>query len=119
MALGKPIGEYSYKITSITYSEAGAQINLHGTATGYGTGGGTMTVTGEPGATSGKFSLRGAGFLDDGKVINGTGEGTWETVGKHKWRIRGIHFAEGRTLASDGEMDLATLSLQGKLYDWN
>jgi hypothetical protein len=33
MALGKQIGEFSYKVTSTTYSETSAQINLHGTAT--------------------------------------------------------------------------------------
>jgi len=117
MALGKEVGKFSYKITSITYGETSAQINVHGTSTGYGTVGGTMTVTGAPGATSGKFSFRAAGFLDDGKIVNGGGEGTWETVGKHRWRVRGIHFIEGRTLGSDGEMDLATMSLQGKNYD--
>jgi hypothetical protein len=64
--------------------------------------------------------MRAVGFLDDGKTINGSGEGTWETVGKHKWRIRGINYiADGRTLASDGELELATQSLTGKIYEWN
>jgi hypothetical protein len=35
MALGKQSGEFSYKVTSTTYSETSAQINLHGTATGW------------------------------------------------------------------------------------
>jgi hypothetical protein len=119
MALEKQIGEFSYKVTSTTYSETSAQINLHGTATGFGTVEGTMTVTGEPGATSGKVSFRAAAFLDDGKIINGTGEGTWETVGKHKWRVRGINYVDGRTFASDGELELATQSFSGKLYEWS
>ena len=50
MALGKQSGEFSYKVTSTTYSETSAQINLHGTATGFGTVEGTMTVTGERGS---------------------------------------------------------------------
>ena len=119
MALGQPMGEFSYKVTSATYSDTGVQINLDGTVTGYGRVQGTLTVTGEPGATSGKASFRATAFLDDGKLINGSGEGTWETVGKHKWRIRGVNYVGGRTIASDGELELATQSLQGKIYDWN
>jgi HEAT repeat protein len=86
---------------------------------GFGTVEGTMTVTGEPGARSGKVSFRAAAFLDDGKIINGTGEGTWETVGKHKWRIRGINYVDGRTFASDGELELATQSFSGKIFEWS
>jgi hypothetical protein len=127
MALGKESGEFSFKVTSTTFSETGAaerggfhvQINLLGTATG-GTVEGTLTLTGEPGAKSGTGSFRGANFLDDGNIISGTGEGTWETVGKHKWRIRGINYrSDGSTVASDGELVLATQSYQGKLYEWN
>ena len=119
MAVGKEIGEFSYKVTSATYGDVSVQVNLHGTATGFGTVQGTLTVTGEPGATSGKASFRASAFLDDGKIVNGTGEGTWETVGKHKWRIRGINYIAGRTFASDGELELATQSLSGKIYEWN
>jgi hypothetical protein len=119
MAVGKESGEFSYKVTSVTYNELNVQLNLHGTATGFGTVQGTLTVTGEPGATSGKVSFRASAFLDDGKITNGTGEGTWETVGKHVWRIRGINYIEGRTFASEGDLELATLSLRGKIYEWN
>jgi len=119
MPVGKAIGEFSYKVTSTTYRETSVQINLHGMATGFGTVEGTMTVTGEPGATSGKVSFCAAAFLDDGKIQNGTGEGTWETVGKHKWRIRGINYVDGRTFASEGELELATQSLSGTNYEWN
>jgi hypothetical protein len=119
MAVGKQIGEFSYKVTSATYGDTSVQVNLHGTATGFGTVEGTLTLTGEPGATSGKGSFRAAAFLDDGKIQNGSGEGTWETVGKHKWRIRGINYVDGRTFASDGELELATQSLSGKIYEWS
>ena len=119
MAVGKQIGEFSYKVTSATYGETSVQINLHGTATGFGTVEGTLTVRGEPGATSGTCTFRAAAYMDDGKILNGTGEGTWETVGKHKWRIRGVNYVDGRTFASDGIAELATQSLSGTIYEWN
>jgi hypothetical protein len=39
MALSQPIGEFSYQMTSTTYSETGARINLRGTVTGLWNGG--------------------------------------------------------------------------------
>ena len=119
MAIGKSIGEFSFKVTSVTYGETSNQVNLHGTATGFGTVEGTITTRGEPGATSGTCSSRAAAYLDDGKILNGVGEGTWETVGKHKWRIRAINYVDGRTFASDGVAELATQSYSGTLYEWS
>ncbi len=119
MAIGKALGEFSYKVTSTTFGETSVQLNLLGTVTGFGTVQGTMTITGEPGATSGKVSFRAAAFTDDGKILPGSGEGTWETVGKHKWRIRGINYVDGRTFASEGDLELATQTLSGTFYEWN
>ena len=121
MAVGKQMGEFSFKATSVTYEETSTRVNLHGSATGFGTVQGTLTFTASaPDATSGKCNWRGVGYLDDGKTIAGSAEGTWETVGKHKWRIRGINYlTDGRTFVSDGEADLATQSYKGKLYEWS
>ena len=44
---------------------------------------------------------------------------TWETVGKHKWRIRSINYVDGRTFATDGVAELATQSYSGTIYEWN
>jgi hypothetical protein len=118
MAIGKPMGEFSFKVTSVTYGETSSQVNLHGTATGFGTVEGTLTVKGEPGATRGTCSWRGAGYMEDGTVVRGTAEGTWETVGKHRWRIRGLNsVSTGQTFYSDGEAELATQSYKGTLYE--
>jgi len=121
MALGKQVGEFSFKQTSITVGETSSQLNFHGTAAGFGTVQGTLTVrTDEPGTPRGTCSWRGVGFMEDGKWVSGAGEGTWETGGTHKWRIRQYHsISDGRTVLSDGELELATLSYQGKLYEWS
>jgi hypothetical protein len=120
MAVGKEIGQFAFKVTSITYGETSSQINLRGTATGFGTVEGTLTTRGEPGAKSGTCSWRGAGYLEDGTIVGGSAEGTWETIGKHKWRIRGLNYlSDGRTIATDGEAELATQAYSGKLYEWS
>jgi hypothetical protein len=122
MASGKEIGQFSLKSTSTRYAEGGGsvQIDCDGTATGYGTVLGTMTLRGEPGAKTGPCSWRGQGFLENGEVISGAGQGTWEGLGKHQWRTRLIvATSDGRTHASDGKLDLASRSLSGRMFDWS
>lgn len=122
MAIGKEIGDFSVKSTSTTYSEDGGsvQINCEGTATKYGTVIGTLTFRGEPGAKSGTLSWRGQGFLDNGDTLVGIGEGTWDEMGKHKWRTRMIiRTSDGGCHASDGHLDLATRTLTGKMLEWS
>lgn len=122
MAIGKEIGKFTLKSVTTIYALEGdsVQVNLDGTATGYGTVLGTLTFKGEPGAKSGPLSWRGQGFLDNGETITGTGEGTWEESGKHKWRTRLIvSTSDGKCHASDGQLDLKTRTLSGKMLDWN
>ena len=122
MAIGKEIGEFSVKVTSTTYAEEGGsvQINVEGTATGYGTVLGTLTLRGEPGAKLGSLSWRGQGFLEDGDNLASTGQGTWEEIGKHKWRTRLIVTnSKGECHGSDGHLDLATRTLTGKMLEWS
>lgn len=122
LAFGKAIGEFSLTSTSAHYAEEGGsvQIRYYGTATGYGTVLGTITLRGEPGATSGPCTWRGQGFLDNREVVFGAGQGTWEMLGKHHWRTRMIvSTSDGGTHASDGKLDLKTHSLSGKMFDWS
>ncbi len=121
MAIGKEIGEFSYKATSVTYGVQNVQANLDGTATGFGRVQGTLTIQiSEPGAKSGTCSAIFTAYLDDGSIIGATFQGTWENAGKHKWRLHGInHTTDGRSFASDGEIDLATDSVTGKIYEWS
>ena len=122
MALGKETGDFSLKLTSSSYAEDGSSVQLDydGTATGFGTVLGSLHGRGEPGAKKGTCSWRGQGFLDNGDQVAAMGEGTWEEVGKHQWRIRSIiQTSDGQTFATDGTVDLASRSYNGKLLEWS
>jgi hypothetical protein len=128
MAIGKQLGEFSFKSTSLTYTAMGAggtvQGNFEGSAKGEGLTGpalGTLTAVGDaPGAKSGTCSWAGASYLDSGEELNSKGAGTWEKIGTHKWRIRATtYFSDGRTMAADGVIDLATRSFSGTLHEWS
>ena len=122
MAIGKEIGTFTFKSVTTSYALEGGsvQVNLDGTAKGYGTVLGTLTFRGEPGAKSGSLSWRGQGFLDDGKTVTGAGEGVWEESGKHKWRTRLIvSNSDGTSHASEGLLDLETRTLSGKMLEWS
>ncbi len=120
MAAGKEIGEFSLKSTSLTLSPGPGgstliQGNMEGTATGFGAVLGTATFVG---GKSGTFSYCGAAYLDNGETNNATGSGTYESCGKHRWRTVGIlSIADGQTIVSEGEIDLAARSWKGKLFE--
>ena len=122
MALGEKKGDYDLKFSSISHAEDGASVSLHceGPATGFGTVIGTLVARGEASAKRGMCSWRSQAFLDNGEQVAGTGEGTWEECGKHRWRIRLIVMTtDGPIFGSDGEVDLASRSLKGKILDWS
>lgn len=126
MAKGKNKGgEFSFKSTSVTYNEipgAGGEtaINLEGTATGFGTVLGTMSLWSDgPGAESGRSSWVGSGYLENGEVVQGTGDGFYERTGKHKWRVRSVvRVSTGALLLSDGVISLDGRSYKGTLTEW-
>jgi len=122
MAIGKEIGEFSLKSTSTRYAEEGGSVSIDcdGTATGYGSVLGTLTFRGEPGAQSGPLTWRGQGFLENGETVGGAGQGTWELIGKYRWRTRLIvSTSDGRCHASDGQLDLKSRTLSGKMLEWS
>ena len=122
MALGKEIGDFSFNLTSTSYAEDGdgVQLNYEGTATGFGTVLGSLYGRGEPGAKQGTCSWRAQAFLDSGDQVVGSGEGTWEEIGKHRWRVRILNqTSDGQIFAADGAVDLASRSFAGKLIEWD
>jgi hypothetical protein len=123
MALGKEIGDFSFQITSTSYAgEANTvQLNVDGSAAGFGTVLGTMTFhVDSPGVKNGALSWRGQGFLENGENVVGIGEGAWEEIGAHQWRTRMIlRISDGQVLASDGVLDLASRTLKGKNLEWS
>ena len=120
MAIGKVLGDFSFKITSTAYAEDNSvYVTVDGTASNYGTVLGTLILRGEPNGKSGTLAWRGQGFLDDGSTVAGSGQGTYEEMGKHQWRTRAIiTVSNGDTIASDGKIDLATRTYTGKNLSW-
>jgi hypothetical protein len=120
----KKSGEFLFKSTGVTYMEGdggGASlINLEGTATGFGTVLGTLTLSGDsPGATTGRSSWVGTAYLDNGDEVQGTSEGFWEKSGKHKWRVRGVlRTSTGALYLSDGVISLDGRTYKGKMSAW-
>lgn len=122
MALGKELGNYALKQTGVSYGEDGASVTVDfdGTATDFGTVLGTLILRAEPEATQGTCSWRGQSFLDSGERSVAMGEGTWEDCGTNQWRVRLlVNSSDGRTFATDGTLDLASRSLNGKILDWS
>ncbi len=122
MALGKEIGNFSLKITSVSYADDGAAtVDCDGTADGFGTVLGSLTfAAGEPEAKNGALRWRGGAFLDGGEVRQAVGEGAYEEIGNHKWRTRLIvTVSDGQIFGSDGVLDLAGRSLKGKNLEWS
>ncbi len=121
MALGKEIGDFSFKITSSSFSSDGATVDCDGTAANFGTVLGTLSLSaGDPGATTGVASWRGQAFLENGEVLGAVGEGAYEVLGGHQWRTRlVITISDGQIFASDGILDLASRSLKGKNLEWS
>jgi hypothetical protein len=113
------------KSTGVTVSMAASggganHVNLEGTATGFGTVIGTLTFLADaPGAKSGRTTWLGAGYLDNGDTLQGSGDGVYAEIGKHKWRVRAIvRISNGSLLLSDGEVSLEGRTYKGTLYDW-
>jgi hypothetical protein len=122
MASGKELGEFSFKSTSATFTPGPGgsilvQVNYEGSATGFGAVLGTATFA-SAGAKSGTYSWCGASYADNGDSTAGSGQGTYESSGCNKWRTQGVtQLADGRTLASEGEVDLATRSWTGRVFE--
>jgi len=113
------------KSTGVTVSisaggGAASQVNFEGTATGFGTVIGTLTFLADaPGAKTGRTTYLGAGYLENGDTLQGSGDGVFVETGKHKWRVRAIlRISNGSVLLSDGEVSLDGRTYKGTLYDW-
>jgi len=121
MASNKPVGEFSLKMIIVTNSPGPAgstliQVNFEGTGTGFGAIFDTSTFIG--GGRDGTFSQVGAAYLENGEVLNGLGQGTYESKGKHRWSTASIiQISDGRRLASAGEIDLAARTWRGTLSE--
>ena len=120
MAAGQQSGEFSFKITSLIFTPGPAnsvlvQVNFEGTASGYGTVLGTDTVVV---GKSGPYSGCSACYLDNGEITTYTSRGTYESSGRHKWRLQEVgQFSNGKTVDAEGEVDLAARTWNGKFVE--
>jgi hypothetical protein len=92
------------------------QVNWEGTATGFGTLFGTSVFVG--GTRGGTFSWCSQAFLDNGEGLDAVGHGTYESVGKNRWSTKTLlQISDGRRIASEGELDLASRSWKGTIFE--
>jgi hypothetical protein len=122
MAKERQVGEFSFKFTSMTVTPGPAGSTLIAcnyeepvTGAGAGTVCGTATfVTGK----SGTYSSCGVGFMETGEQLSTIGSGIAESSGKHRWHTRAvIQRSDGRTVITEGEIDLAERSWKGQVSE--
>ncbi len=126
MTIGKEIGDFTLNITSMNFEREDDTVlvhaNLEGPLSGAGIEGtvaGTATFD-HVGATQGTYDWCGASYLPHGDVITGVAHGSFHSVGANKWRTLGInHLSDGRTVATEGEIELASRTWSGKLFEWS
>jgi hypothetical protein len=121
-----PIGEFSLKHICNTYGtnsdgEMTSSVNFQGEATGFGTVWGTLissNALSETNATSGEVQWVGEAFLEDGSVLGGIGNGTWEkSENEHLWKlVVHVDLSNGEKHRSEGSIDLESLIYTGKIY---
>ena len=117
---GKQIGEFSFKFTTFVNIPGPAdvlrQVTWEGAASGFGTVFTTTTFSGS--SKAGTFAEHGTAFMDNGDFLHGSGQGTYENIGKHRWKTAGfLQLSDGRRISTEGEIDLAERSWKGKLFE--
>ena len=124
MPIGKEVGSFSTNSTSITKGVDSAgnhtfALNLEGTVTGDWNGTVLVTLTcTTPDFKSGTFTTDAAAYLEDGNVITASGNGVIAALGGHRWRLNGVErISDGSRDAFEGEIDLASRSYNGKMYE--
>jgi hypothetical protein len=126
MAQGRPIGEFSLKTTSTTFTPGAGntiaiQANFEGTVTGElaGLHRGTLSAVIVPGAKSGTYTYCGVTYPSTGDPVAVSSQGTVEDSGNHRRRLRGAnYFSDGRIAAVEAEGDITAGTLVGTLYEW-
>jgi hypothetical protein len=124
MPTAKEIAAFDMQRTSIkVMPEPGGgrsfELNLEGKVTGAWTGTAlcTMSVKSDDFKT-GTYSITVAGYLDSGGTVTAIGSGTLKALGGHKWLLRGNDItSDGHSTSTEGELDLASRSYKGKVFE--
>ena len=78
-----------------------------------------MDVSPSADAKFATYSWTGREFAADGNTRIATGGGYLSSTGANKWALRGyVAFSDGTGGAVEGDMDLASRTLTGKLHEW-
>ena len=126
MPIGNEMGKFSLTATSFTNfpSEGGVMTatgNMEGEVTGEITGAILLTMNFKTSdMKNGTYTSVASVFLENGDNLNGEGSGCYESIGAHKWRLRGHDIlSDGSIIAVEGEMDLATRTYSGNIFAWD
>ncbi len=124
--MANSIGEFELNHTGSAYlrNDEGVVVaysNFEGTATGFGTVMGTLTVPlPEHGATSGTAVWTSQGFPPDRDPATAVGEGTWEQVaGQHTWKVNmpNVEISDGTRIRTEGLFDLQARTFNGEMFE--
>lgn len=124
MPVGKELGSYTGKFTSIRVREInGEERVIEGTYEGQvsgqlsGTFTGTMTFSGLN--DRGTISDLGVGYLDSGDVLSARGQGVYWAGGKGQWETRSAVLVGDQTIVAEGQITMAkgTFSLKGTVAE--
>ena len=122
MPIGNEIASFTSNITSMTKSTDSAGnhtfvMNVEGEVSGGWSGPVVGTITGTTqDFQTGTYTADYAVYLTDGSVVTGVGSGTFGSTGNHAWQVNGTTKAsDGSRAASEGTLELASRSYNGKL----
>ncbi len=124
MAVGKEIGNFDMKSTSVTLEPGkGGSVRLHINFEGVSTGDleceaiATMTVDSEDGK-DGDYRISARCFLSNGEIMDANGHGKTTYGADHNWDVAGITEMQGhRGWAIRGDINLRDRTFVGKMYE--
>ena len=124
--MAESLGEVTLQMVNNSFArEADGTVvaiaDFQGTAGGFGAVLGTLRFPLPNGpATSGTCSWTGQAFPGDGPWTLHKAEGTWEQIkGQNRWKITfpSSESSDGSRIRTEAEIDLATRSLSGQMFD--
>ena len=108
---------FSFNWNTMQFVDAGddiiVNINIEGTAEGFGIVMGTLKVYG-CGQTSGTYEFTAISFPEEGEQVTGRGTGEWQQVAPHRWESQQTtHLSTGDTIKGEGVFDLPNRTWSG------
>lgn len=122
MPLGKEIGTFSAKITSIRTLEVDGdkrtlEAIVDGEVSGQMTGVFMDTATFAGTNDRGSINNKGVGYLGT-ESVNSEGSGTYWLTKPGEWETRGaITLSSGQTMVGEGQIKLASRTWEGKIFE--